>query len=165
MSSEQATLESVNAMMEKLLQQQTFSAQAVEGITKQREENNALKLRVLALEKDIEARRLAFDDVKTENARLQARIKEFEAQEKAVREREAKAASNETATAVAQAESKTFEKCVTLIFRNTQMRETIFSREPLPTVSSANPNQYIQQHNGNGDGTISTSKDRTQGAE
>lgn len=78
--------------------------------------------------------------------------KTIAARETAVALREKAVTELEKSTAVAKAESAVFEKCIGLVFRNAEVRSSMFGQAP--TAANANPNQYQNP-------TVSVSEDRT----
>lgn len=138
---DQATPESLLQAINKLVEAQTFSTQAVEGIARLREENSALKHKVdgLTSQRDLLLKDANAKDRTIET--LEGKIKSLEKTITAFTDREAKVIENEKETAVAKGKVDIVREMMNLVFRNTQVREHLHGNVPY-TGSSANPNTY-----------------------
>lgn len=123
-----------------LVKERTFTADALEGVV-------ALKARAAALEKQLTEVVALREQTQQQLQRTTDRLNEqlgienrIKAREDAVYTREQQMTKLERETAVAQAVSATWKEAVTLIFRNTQIRESMMG--VAPHAGTANPNAY-----------------------
>ena len=121
----------------KLLEQRTFSVEAAEGIAKLREENSSLKAR-------LESANSRAETNANEVTRLRSELEAMRVELKTLREREGKIVEHERNVAVASAKVEMAREMAGLIFRNTEVRRSMFGNVAPPP--SANPSYYPPQN-------------------
>lgn len=150
--STQIDSDEVKALLSRILEQRTFSAEAAEGIATLRAEKASLieKLEAaISLNREKEATLAA---MLKSNEKLSLEITQKNRVIQDIVAREAKVASHEKDAAVSAAKTEAYRECVGLIFRNTVLKKTMFGTAPAAT--SANPNQYVKD-------SVSVSSDET----
>lgn len=121
-------------LLQRLLEKQTFSLEAAEGIAKLREQNASLKMQ---LERSQEREK----EFRERSGGLAAVLEKAEDELKDLRTRERNIAAHETAVAVANARAETMKEMAGLIFRNTEVRRSMVGQAP--QGSSASQSSYM----------------------
>ncbi len=136
-----ADLKDLLVRLDDILIQETFTAAAVKGIQKMREDLEDNIKRVERLERS-EA------ELKQDLRRSEAQLSAWKGKESVLLEREGSCDKRETKlhekdiqVATAQAQSRTYQECVGLIFRNPVVRSRMNKDIPMP-----DNNGYVTSH-------------------
>lgn len=115
----------VELLIEQMVQEKTFSLDALEAVKKLRDAAGIQSARLMQLEKDLETFNKVNAELKTANATLLSRVDTLTAREVAVASREATMTKLELERAVALAKAETFNHCFDKVFANRQIRESV----------------------------------------
>lgn len=127
----------MKVLLQRLLEKQTFSVEAAEGIAKLREQNATLNQR-------LEYANARVKDQGQDVTRLESALEKATKELQELRSRESKIVEHEKAVAVANARAETMKEMAGLIFRNTEIRRNMSGLAAPAT--SANPNYYPPQN-------------------
>lgn len=120
----------ITEAIDKIIEEETFSASAVEGIKALRDKAADLEFEVKDLSDRLTAETKNSSAVETELSAFKGQQSVVAARESAVKEREEKITELEKGQAVSAARAETYKECVGLIFRNTEFKRSMFGQAP-----------------------------------
>lgn len=143
----------VLAGIDEVIEQETFSATALAGIQKMREDVEELTRAVGAAEETIKRKDETIDRHSATIADLQDEIGRLVRREEAVAAKEEELANNERHTANIQGKLDGFREMATLVFRNTEVR-----REVVKNVNNSGQSESGYYRNDNESTTETTTE-------
>jgi len=127
-------------MIDELVEKKTFSLDAIEAVKKMRDEAKQLADQVVKLEADGQLKEAKLQSYSAEIIKLRSNESDVTQREGAVAKRELTVVELDKKTAVAEAVTVAVKECFGLVFRNLELRSTMFGQAPGPT--SANPSYF-----------------------
>jgi chromosome segregation ATPase len=131
--------QSLNEVIDDLVASKTLSLDALEGLTKIRDNARALEAKVGSLTEAVASRDASF---KTQSADLNAvssRLSEAKQREADIAAREKTHAKLELDKAVADAKAATWSECFHTIFKNVTVRDSVCGNIPVPGAGGQYP--------------------------
>lgn len=133
-------------LIDKMVQEKTFSLDALTAIQKLRESALEMERTIALLREDREAQRIVGEELNRKLHEANLQLANIAIREKSVEEREAKIFALEKSEAVANAKSSTLDSMFDRIFRNTIVRETINRDVPLTRSYGNNAGDTVERH-------------------
>ena len=127
----------VELLIEQMVQEKTFSLDAITSVKKLQEAAGLQRARLAQLETDLQTSDKRISELTKANAALKELVDKISTREQTVAVREAAVTKLEMERAVAMAESKIFGLCFDKVFANRQLRESVIENS---NRAIANPN-------------------------
>jgi hypothetical protein len=131
--------QSLNEVIDDLVASKTLSLDALEGLTKIRDNARALEAKVVSLTKANECGEASFKLRTSEFNEVSSRLSEAQKREADIAAREKTHAKLELDKAVADAKAATWSECFHTIFKNVTVRDNVCGNVPVPGAGGQYP--------------------------
>lgn len=128
----------IDTLFKKLLEEKTFSLEAIDGIKKLRDETSSLQNQVQRNLEQIETMKKEKSEISTSLETFRTREATLNDRERKVTEREVKMTELEKGTAVAAAKFEVLDNFTSRLLANRIIRESVNMNVPIPIPSSNN---------------------------
>lgn len=128
-------MDELTKLIDQMVQEKTFSMEAVSAINVLREKAEAMEETIKVSKEAHEDCAKRYNELSDEKSKLQNQLSTWKIRESEIAKRETYIQQLETAKEVSKAKEDTFRECVTLIFRNTLVRDDMFGTKPMADSS------------------------------
>lgn len=139
-------MDELTKAIDKLVEQKTFSLDAVGAIKDLRDKASSCETRLKSAEERIAAREMELRQRDSTIVARDAEIKKWADREAAIVAREAKMAELEQRAAVEWAKAQVWDSCFARLFGNRVVRETVTSSVPIEQSYSGGGGSFVSHH-------------------